>query len=91
MMRIAWVIVLMGVIAAGVVKLRSDQHAAQAAMYRIEAERLKVRRKLWNQQLELGRLMAPGPTLWRAQTWPLEIVGPDGSVPVAEEVAENRP
>lgn len=79
MMRMAWIVLLMAAIAAAVVQLRSRQDAARAETFRLEAERVTVRRKLWDQQIRLSvrsvARPADGPQLPPA----LELVGPGES------------
>ena len=52
-------------LAVGVVRLRSRQNGLRAEMYRLEARRVKVRRRLWNQQLRIGELDVTGPKMIR--------------------------
>jgi hypothetical protein len=79
MMRMAWVILLMAVLAAGVVQLRVRQNAARAETYRLEAERVNVRRRLWDQQIQLSVRSIPRPAEGGERAWALELVGPGES------------
>ncbi len=90
MMRLAWIILALGAMYAGLTHLRASQTASEAEMYRLEARRIEVRRKLWDQQVRLGELSAPQPALWRARCWPLEIVGPDGLISPDGAVAHHE-
>lgn len=76
MMRIVWIILLMGALAVGVVQLRAGQNAARAEAARLEAQWWKTRRRLWNQQLRLsvGRLARPSEAVGERPA--VELVGP---------------
>ena len=76
MLRFAWVIVLMAAIAAGVVWLRLEQNRVQAEMCRMEAQRMRVRRTLWEQQVRISQLSAPDELRRRGQAWALGLVEP---------------
>ncbi len=75
-MRVAWVIILLVIVGATLARLRSQHIAAQAQLHRLEAERLKVRRQLWDQQLRLGRLRAPRAVQRRRLDMALELTRP---------------
>lgn len=91
MMRFAWVIVFLAGIAAAVVHLRLQQTQMRSQVYRLEAERLKVRRDLWAQQLRLGELTAPQNIRRLTAGWPVEMVGPGDSPPPARRVVHEAP
>ncbi len=88
-MRVAWVIILLAAVGAGLANLRTRQIAAQARMVRLEAARLKVRRRLWDQQLRLGRLRRPKSIELRCLDWALEL-RPPGSPGTEELVRRDR-
>jgi len=90
MMRLAWIIVALTALASAVVHFRSRHEATRAQIHRLMGEQLKIRQKLPDQQLHLGELTAPEPSLWRAEKWPLQIVGPDGSVPDGATVVQRH-
>jgi hypothetical protein len=87
--RAAWVIILLAVLGAGLAKVRTRQIAAQAQMARMEAARLKVRRRLWDQQLRLGRLRRPKSIEYRCLDWALEL-RPPGAPGTEELVRRDR-
>ena len=68
--------VLVGV---GSALLRSRQVSAQADHYRLEAERLAVRRRLWTQQLRMGQLRTPREIQLRQEDWALDLLPPGAS------------
>ena len=76
MIRFAWVIVALSVAWAAAVRIRLVQSRLQSELYGLEAERLAVRRKLWDQQLRLGELGTPRHIRMLSEGWPLELVGP---------------
>lgn len=59
MLRLAWLILLMSATAAGIVYARLQQNAVITQAQKLEAERLRVRRLLWDQQIRLGELAVP--------------------------------
>ena len=89
MLRIGFLIVSLAAIGAAVVSVRAEQTQVRAELQRLDARRLEVRRRLWDQQVRLGELTAPKPTLWRARRWPLDLVAPDGRRWSDEEVVCN--
>ena len=78
MMRLAWVIVLLIALTAATAVVHSRRIAVQADLYRLEGRRLKVRRRLWDQQVRLGRLKAPRQVELRGQQWGLRLEAPGG-------------
>ena len=82
MMRFAWAIVLLSAIGGGLVQIRLGQNAVRTGMQHMEAERLKVRRELWDQQLRLGELVSPQQIRLRSRELAVEMTGP-------EDVLEN--
>ena len=89
-MRMAWVLILLAAVGAAAAGLRTRQIATQGGLYRLEAKRLNVRRRLWDQQLRLGRLRAPRQTELRGQGWALEMVVPPGRGAPDEVVRRDR-
>lgn len=83
MMRFAWIILLMAAVGAAAVWLRAGQNSVQASMYRLEAQRLKGRRTLWEQQLQVSELAGIQESRKRSQAWALELREP-GPLPRAE-------
>lgn len=76
MIRFAWVIVALSVAWAAAVRIRLEQSHLQSELYGLDADRLAVRRKLWDQQLRLGELTAPRHIRMLSEGWRLEMVGP---------------
>jgi len=76
-MRLIWVLIMMTAVGAAVAGLRSRALATQAELYRLEAQRLRVRRRIWEQQHRLGRLKAPREVELRRLDWALDLRGPD--------------
>ena len=54
MMRLTLVILMLAATAGALVHLRARQVAERARLFRLEAERVEVRRRLQDQQLRLG-------------------------------------
>jgi len=77
MMRIAWAILFTAALAAGLVQIRARQTAVRAEMFRLEVQRMKVRRELWDQQLRLGEpLLDQGNGEENRPRWALDLVAP---------------
>jgi len=76
MMRMLWVVFIFVLVGVAAALLRSRQVAAQAGIYRLEAERLDVRRRLWAQQLRMGRLRTPREIQLHRQNWALHLLPP---------------
>lgn len=91
MLRLAWIIVAMGAISATLVHLRCRQIQARAEMHHLEANRLQVRRALWDQQIRLGDLTSP-PNLRRLTAdWPMEIIESGTLEPKSKTAAPAAP
>ncbi len=65
-MRLAIVIVSVAAIAVGLVHLRRTEIATRHRIQRLSAEQIRLRRVLWDQQVRLGELTAPGRVRQRA-------------------------
>jgi len=66
-LRLAIVIVSVTAIAVGLVHLRRREIAARHRIQRLAAEQVRLRRALWDQQVRLGELTAPGCVRQRAE------------------------
>ncbi len=75
-MRVVWVILVFVLVGVAAALLRSKHTGAQVELYRLEAERLRVRRKIWDQQLRMGRLQTPREIQLRRQDWALDLLPP---------------
>jgi len=89
MIRIGCIIVAMAAIGAAAVHLRVQQERVRSDCYRLEAERLELRRTLWQQQLRLGELTAPEHIRRIHEDWPVELVGPGESPAQAPWLAQR--
>jgi len=89
MLRYVLAILLLTVLGVAVVELRWAQNASEARMVRIDSERLKVRRTLWAQQLQLNAPDLPGLDGGRETGWALELAAPDAE-PRRVVLARNR-
>ncbi|KKK97452.1 hypothetical protein LCGC14_2652610 [marine sediment metagenome] len=77
MMRLAVIILLLAATGVALVQLRSAQNAARTEMYRLQAERLRVRRILWQQQLLLGAPILDETNRRHLGDWALELLPPE--------------
>ena len=66
-MRLATVILVLAVIAAALVHLRRREITVRYEIQRLQAQQVRLRRKLWDQQVRLGCLTAPGEIRSRAE------------------------
>jgi len=75
--RLIGLLLLFGVVAVGVVHLRTEQTRATARMLAAEARRNQLRRELWSLQVRTARLKTPARIRERIdQTWPTELQPP---------------
>lgn len=72
-MRLALVIVSLAFIAVGLVHIRRCEIATRAEMQRIRTYEVTIRRRLWDQQVQLGYLTAPGRLLHRSEEMALPL------------------
>ncbi len=89
MLRFAWVILLLAAVGVGVVHLRLQQNAARTEIQRLEADRLKLRRTLWEQQERIGELTAPRQVRQRSHEMALELTGPEEMLEVSKQTARK--
>jgi hypothetical protein len=89
MMRFAWVILLMAAVGVGVVHLRLAQNRARTDIQRLEADRLKLRRTLWEQQQRLAALTGPQQVRQRMREMALELSGPEDVLEAAKPTARQ--
>jgi len=80
MMRLGWVIALMAAVGVGLTQLRLAQNAVRARMYSLEAERFRVRRTLWEQQLRLSEPIVGRHEKPWLEDWAVELAGPGAPV-----------
>ncbi len=66
-MRISLVIVMLASVAAGVVHLRRAQTRAHHRVHELQVRQILLRRRLYDQQVTLGRLTAPEAVRKRAE------------------------
>lgn len=84
-------IVALAAVSAAAVHMRLRQAHLRAEMCSLEAERIQLRRKLWDQQLRLGELTAPQHIRLLAEGWPFQVVGPGESSPQQRPARDTRP
>jgi len=66
-MRLLAVILALGAMAIALVHIRRAEIGAAHETQVLRAEQVRLRRVLWDQQVELGRLTAPGQVQRRAE------------------------
>ena len=74
-MRLALVIVLLGAVAVALVHIRRAEMSARHEVQQLQADQVKVRRRLWDQQVHLSGLMSPA--LLRRQAAELDLIEAD--------------
>ena len=72
-MRMAFVIVSLAGIAAGLVSIRRAQVVVRYDTQMLRVRRLELRRQLWDQQVQLGRLTSPSQLRQRIQRMSLPV------------------
>jgi hypothetical protein len=88
-MRLAWIIVAFTAIGLAVVHLRLEQDAVRTGLHRLEGDRLKVRRMLWDQHLRLGELTSPQRLRLRGREFALDMTGPEDALSSAGQTAKR--
>ena len=72
-MRLAAVIVILAAIAVGLVHVRRAETIDRHQIQRLQLHRARLRRTLWDQQVRLGYLTAPGQIRRRSQKMALDL------------------
>ena len=72
-MRIAFVIVSLTTIALGLVHLRREEVAVRREMQRLQSQHAKVRREIWDRQMQIGDMMTPQAIRFRSEVMALEM------------------
>ncbi len=67
MRRLIFLIVVLTAIATCLVHIRQGVSAARYEIYKLQSKRIKLRRRLWDQQVKLGQLTAPREVRLRAE------------------------
>jgi len=87
-------VVAMTAIAVGLIDLRGEERTARHEAQRLQLRQVELRRKLWDQQLELGELTAPGRVREQVKGVSLDLVEknePIGPFPLSEGRTLVRP
>ena len=58
-MRLALVILALGAIAVGLVHIRRAELSARHEIQQLQVAEVKLRRRLWDQQVRMGQLVSP--------------------------------
>jgi len=58
-MRLALIIVALGAIAVALVHIRRAEMAVRYDIQRLQARQVRLRRRIWDQQVTIGRLTGP--------------------------------
>ncbi|MCD4823063.1 MAG: hypothetical protein K8S55_00510 [Phycisphaerae bacterium] len=72
-MRLAFIIIILTVIAVGLVHLRRREVIVRSEIQRLQVRHLALRREIWDRQLELGHLTTPRAIRSRAETMALNM------------------
>ncbi len=75
-MRVVWVVMLFVIVGVTASVLRSRHVATQADLYRLDADRLQVRRRLWDQQVRIGQMKTPREIQLRREDLALDLLPP---------------
>lgn len=75
--RVAGFLMLMGLIGGSVLWLRSEEVRVAVRTQRLHHEEIALRRELWRNQLEIGRLKSPTVVSERMKPMELTVVPPD--------------
>jgi len=75
-------LVVFASIGVSVVWIRSSQTHAAASLLRMEAERIALRRELWDIETRTARLRAPARIIEAAELSPADLTAPGDSKPL---------
>jgi hypothetical protein len=76
-MRLAIIIVALTAIAVTLIHLRRGELAMACETQRLQMEQVTLRRTMWDQQVRLGRLLAPPEVKRRSEEMALDMVVPN--------------
>jgi hypothetical protein len=77
--RIAIVILSLAVMAVGLVHLRRAELIARHESQQLQLQQVKLRRQLWDQQIDLSYLATPAEVRRRSEEMCLDLVDKNGS------------
>lgn len=72
----------LALIALGLIHVRSAQTRTAASLLRMEAERIALRRELWEIETRTARLRTPARIMEAAERLPAELTPPGPNVPL---------
>lgn len=76
-MRLAIIIVALTAIAVTLIHMRRAELSMNCEMQRLQLEQVSLRRTLWDQQVRLGKVLAPPEVKRRSDEMALDLVVPD--------------
>ena len=88
MARLAFVTVLLAAIALALVYARRQEGRLRHEIQACQSRQIALRRRLWDQRVGIGRLVAPAKVRQRAQDMSLDLTGEDES---RTRLADIRP
>lgn len=82
-MRLAVVIIAMAAILVTKVQIEQHRLACSREMQRLDLRQVALRRTMWDQQSELGRLTAPQNVQQRSETMAMGLISPGTDAPAS--------
>ena len=71
--RLIFLIVFLTAIATYLVHIRQAESTARYEIHKLQSQQIKLRRRLWDQQVKLGQLTAPREVRLRAEEMSLDL------------------
>lgn len=78
-MRLAIIIISLTAIAVALIHMRRAELSMNCETQRLQMEQVTLRRTVWDQQVRLGRLLAPSEVKRRSEEMALDLVVPDST------------
>ena len=89
-MRLVLMILSLAAIGVGLVQIRRAETRACHRIQELQGQQVRLRRRLWDQQIRLGRITAPEEIRRRAEEMALWLTDRDGAGGLAEAGGRAR-
>ncbi|MCK4601077.1 MAG: hypothetical protein KAU28_01340, partial [Phycisphaerae bacterium] len=83
-MRLAFVIISLAAIALALVHVRRAESCAGHEIQRLRTRQVELRRRMWDQEVRIGQLTAPGELRRKGREMSLDMAPPTVTPPRAE-------
>ncbi|MFW6062342.1 MAG: hypothetical protein ACOC93_05990 [Planctomycetota bacterium] len=90
-MRLAFMILMITAMAVALVHLRRSEIAARHDIQRMESQRVRLRRQLWDAQVQLAEKLRPEVVRHRAERLALDVTAPHEERTVVAARSSRQP